>query len=162
MKYLVNTILIASLATASSAFSQTQPQSTTEALVTLSQPEQTPGSVTAILIKNLRDSYRAWQTNSNGSLQQASYVYTLNGKEVSRASQERARQQFHPQDFEFDEFEAVFSGTFPSKVVLTYRLHSPMKTGRGKIKVFSVYAKQTYEYSNSQWLTTKLEVVSAR
>ena len=123
---------------------------------------QTPASVTAYLIQSLRDSYRNWQSQGATYTQDLSQPYFLNGKEISRKSRENALHDFRPQKTDFDEFEASFTGVFPSTAVLTYRLTSEMQTGRGKTKVFSVYVKQTYEYVNSQWVTRKMEAVTAR
>jgi hypothetical protein len=92
------------------------------------------------------------------------FTYTLNGKNISMKDWARSASQTQFQRCSIDDIQVTLEGTFPSTAVVTARVENegnyigPVK----KSKVFSVYAKYTFVYTNSQWIVRKMEAVSAK
>jgi hypothetical protein len=89
--------------------------------------------------------------------------YTFNGKRVSRDSSIASRRENVMRNTTLDLFEATPVGSFPARIIVTYRQQSTFfQKNKNKGKVFSVFVKDTYDYINSEWKETKLEAVTAK
>jgi hypothetical protein len=90
------------------------------------------------------------------------FVYVLSGKSYSQEEwAEMARNSIHVGECSQDNLQVTFLGTFPSTAVVTYRTQHSEKKGR-KTRIFSAYAKHTFEYIDSVWVIRRLEASVAR
>jgi hypothetical protein len=127
-------------------------------------PPDTPESVAIRLIDEIKRSHENWELRSPGFDDVSKdWNYTLNGKRISRNSSIAFMRQTVMRDIILDQFEVTAVGSFPARIIVTYRRQNTfLQNNKKKGKVFSVFLKDTYDYINANWKETKLEAITAK
>lgn len=127
---------------------------------------QTPEFASALLMNRIRSGCATSMSKTDATFQvpakgQLEWTYVLNGKQFSQREWIDVARRTQVSQCTTDKIEVEFPGTFPSTAIVLYRLQHAESIGH-RTRIFSVYAKHTYEYVNSEWVLRKMEAINAK